>query len=120
MTNHKSAFKEEAFVLEQIMELLSAGCVTETKRSDFHAISPLGVLRSGSKKRTKIQKALVKAQTSTGMNKESEFPHTWMMGWGQERAMPQPQQHFTLSRGTEPLVESLHIQRMLLRTYPSG
>ena len=29
MTNRKSAFKEGAFVLEQIMELLSVGCVTD-------------------------------------------------------------------------------------------
>ena len=48
---HKSAFEEETFVSEQIMELLAAGCVTETNRSDVHVISPLGVVRNGSKKR---------------------------------------------------------------------
>lgn len=51
MKNHKSALEEEAFVSEQIMELLSAGCVTETNRSNVHVISPLGVVRNGSKKR---------------------------------------------------------------------
>lgn len=51
MKNHKSAFEEETFVLEQIMELLSAGCVTETNQSDVHVISPLGVVRNGSKER---------------------------------------------------------------------
>ena len=51
MKNHKSAFEEETFVSEQIMELLSAGCVTETNQSDAHVISPLGVVRNGSKKR---------------------------------------------------------------------
>ena len=51
LKNHKSAFEEETFVSEQIMELLAAGCVTETNRSDVHVISPLGVVRNGSKKR---------------------------------------------------------------------
>ena len=51
MTNHKSAFEEEAFVSGQIMELLSAGCVIETTPSDVHVISPLGVVRNGSKER---------------------------------------------------------------------
>ena len=51
MTNHKSAFEEEAFVSGQIMELLSAGCVIETNHSDVHVISPLGVVRNGSKER---------------------------------------------------------------------
>ena len=51
MRNHKSAFEEETFVSEQIMELLSAGCVTETNQMDVHVISPLGVVRNGSKKR---------------------------------------------------------------------
>ena len=53
LKNHKSAFKEETFVSEQIMELLSAGCVTETNWSDVHVISPLGVhvVRNGSEKR---------------------------------------------------------------------
>ena len=51
MTNHKSAFEEEAFVSGQIMELLSAGCVTETNRSDVHVISPLGVVKNGTRKR---------------------------------------------------------------------
>lgn len=41
MKNHKSTFKEEAFVTEQIMEFLSAGCVTETNQSDVHVFSPL-------------------------------------------------------------------------------
>ena len=51
MKNHKSTFEEEAFVSDQIMELLSAGCVTETNWSDVYVIIPLGVVRNGSKKR---------------------------------------------------------------------
>ena len=182
MTNHKSAFEEEAFVSGQIMELLSAGCVIETNHSDVHVISPLGVVNNGSKKRMILdlryvnkylripkfkyedirtvrdifsigdwffkfdyksgyhhvdiipshQKFLgfswtiqgqrkcfvfsvlpfglasapfvfpksTKPLLSTGVNKGSEFSHIWMMGWGQERAMPQPQKHLTSSRGT--------------------
>lgn len=49
--NQKSALEEASFVSEQIIELLSSGCVIEVNQSEVQVISPLGVVKNSSKKR---------------------------------------------------------------------
>ena len=51
MVNHKSAFDENEFVMQQIEELLLAGCITEVSHSEVHVLSPLGVVKNSVKKR---------------------------------------------------------------------
>jgi len=48
--NQKSALEEASFVSEQIIELLSSGCVIEVNQSEVQVISPLGVVKNSSKK----------------------------------------------------------------------
>jgi len=50
--NHKSGLEEASFVLEQIIELLCSGCVIEVSQSEVQVISPLGVVKNSSKKRS--------------------------------------------------------------------